>query len=88
MRSSQLFDLKKMDAALRSKPQDADNVSLTETIAHTVNTQALHEKVEADAALAEALMRRDRARAAQREAEAELRQVRGKLSFWQRIFGA
>ena len=87
LRSGELFDLKKMGAALRSKPQEADNVSLTETIAQTVNTQALHEKVEADAALAEALMRRDRARAAQSEAEAELRQLRGEHSFWQRIFG-
>ena len=90
LNSGELVDLEELAEAYSNEPPpDAEKkVSLTETIAQTLNTQALHEKVEADAALVEALMRRDRARAAHKEAEAELRQARGKLSFWQRLFGA
>ena len=86
--SGELFDLQKLAPALREKPQDPDKVSLTETLARTVNTQALHEQAQADAELADALMRRDRARAMQAEAEAELRRMRAALPWWQRIFGA
>ena len=68
--------------------QDPDKVSLAETLARTVNTQALHEQVQADAELADALMRRDRARAMQAEAEAELRRMRATLPWWKRMFGA
>ena len=88
LRSGELFDLQKLAPALREKPQDPDKVSLTETLARTVNTQALHEQVQADADLADALMRRDRARAMQAEAEADLRKVRGTLPWWKRMFGA
>jgi hypothetical protein len=88
LRSGELFDLKKLALALREKRRDPDKVSLAQTRARTVNTQALHEQVQADAELADALMRRDRARAMQAEAEAELRNMRGKLSLWQRMFGA
>jgi len=88
LRSGELFDLEKLAPALREKAQDPDKVSLAETLARTVNTQALHEQVQADAELADALMRRDRARAMQAEAEAELRRMRATLPWWKRIFGA
>ena len=88
LRSRELFDLQKLAPALREKPQDPEKVSLTETLARTATTQALHEQVRADAELADALMRRDRARAMQAEAEAELRRMRAKLPWWKRIFGA
>lgn len=89
LNTGELVDVEKFAEAYNKEPALAgEHVSLTETLAQTLNTQALHEKVEADAALAEALMRRDRARAAQKEAEDELRQVRGKLSWWQQLFGA
>ena len=88
LQSGELFDLQKLAPALREKPQDPDKVSLTETLARTATTQALHEQVQADAELADALMRRDRARAMQAEAEAELRRMRAKLPWWKRMFGA
>ena len=88
LRSGELFDLQKLAPALREKPQDPDKVSLSETLARTAATQALHEQVQADAELADALMRRDRARAMQTEAEAELRKMRGRLPWWKRMFGA
>jgi hypothetical protein len=88
LRSGQLFDLQRLAPALREKPQDPDKVSLTETLARTVNTQALQEQALADAELADALMRRDRARALQAEAEAELRRMRVTRPWWKRMFGA
>ena len=88
LRSGELFDLEKLAPALREKTQDPDKVSLAETLARTINTQALNERVQADAELADALMRRDRARAMQAEAEAELRRMRATLPWWKRIFGA
>ena len=87
LRSRELFDLQKLATVLRSPSPERSSASLTETLAMTMNTQALHDQVQADAALADALMRRDRARAMQAEAENDLRQVRGKLSWWQRLFG-
>jgi len=42
-------------------------------------------KIEADADIAEAAMRRDRARAAQAEAQREWREARKKLPWWQRL---
>jgi hypothetical protein len=88
LQSGELFDLQKLAPALREKPQEPEKVSLTETLARTAATQALHEQVQADAELADALMRRDRARAMQAEAEAELRRMRAKLPWWKRMLGA
>jgi hypothetical protein len=87
LRSGELFDLQKLAPPLREKRQEPDKVSLAETLARTVNTQALHEQVQADAELADALMRRDRARAMQAEAEAELHRMRAMLPWWKRMFG-
>jgi len=88
LRSGELFDLQKLAPTLREKPQDPDKLSLDETLARTANTQALREQVQADAELADALLRRDRARAMQAEAEAELRRMRARLPWWKRMFGA
>lgn len=46
--------------------------------------RALREKIDADADLAAAAMRRDRARAAKIAADAELREARKRLPWWQR----
>ena len=89
LRSGELFDLQKLAPALREKRRDhPDKVSLAETLARTVSTQALHQQVQADAELADALTRRDRARAMQVEAEAELRKMRATLPWWKRMFRA
>ena len=89
LRSGELFDLQKLAPALREKGQDhPDKVSLAKTLARTVHTQALHEQAQADAELADVLMRRDRARAMQAEAEAELHRMRATLPWWKRMFGA
>ena len=46
----------------------------------------LREKIETDGDIADAAMRRDRARAMQAEAERDLREARKKLPWWQRFF--
>jgi hypothetical protein len=50
-------------------------------------SESLKDKISADARIADAAMRRDRARAEQLRAKAELRELRKSLTWWQRWFG-
>jgi hypothetical protein len=86
LRTGELFDQQKLVDALGGDPQDlVDHPPLHRTQNLLHRAQVLREKIEADADIAEAAMRRDRARAAQAEAEDDLRKARKKLPWWQRL---
>lgn len=89
LRSGGLLDKKKLVDALRGDPNEfTDHPPLHRTQNLLRRAHLLREKIETDADIAEAAMRRDRARALQAEAEADLREARKKLSWWQRLFGS
>jgi len=87
LRSGDLFDKEKLVDALTGETHDLqEHPPVHETLNLLRRAQLLREKIEIDGDIADAAMRRDRARAAQAEAEKDLRKARGKLSWWQRLF--
>ncbi len=87
LRSGDLFDKEKLADALAVSVEEFDqHPPLHETENQVRRAQALRDRIEVDGDIAEAAMRRDRARAAQVEAEKDLREARKKLPWWQRLF--
>ena len=85
-RSGDLFDEDKLADALRSDPREfTDHPPAHHTQSLLRRAQLLREKIETHGEIADAAMRRDRAQAAQAEAEKDLREARKKLSWWQRL---
>lgn len=85
LRSGSLFPKVELAHALRPDPaQLFDHPPAYKSRDMTEKAQALRDKIEADADIAAAAMRRDRARAAKMQADAELREARKKLPWWQR----
>ena len=74
LRTGALFDLQKVREALKPNPEHLFKPPpLHESLSKLRRGKAFHEQTALDADLAKVLMRRDRARAAKLEAEAELR---------------
>ena len=85
LRTGALFEAQMLREALRPNPADLD----THPPAYKSwnlfeRARALKDKINADADIADAAMRRDRARAQKMQAEADLREARRKLPWWQR----
>ena len=88
LRTGALFDLQKVGEALKTNPEHLFNPPpLHETLNKLRRGKAFREQTELDADIAEVMMRRDRARAQQHEAEAELRTIKKKLPWWRRFSG-
>ena len=87
LRTGELFDRAKVAAAFRD---DAKTLFKQPPLHQTVNElrrgRMFRDKTEMDADLAQVMMRRDRARAAQAAAEVELQEIRKKLPWWRRFF--
>ena len=76
---------KKFGEALKTNREHLFNPPpLHESLNKLRRGKAFHEQTALDADLAKVLMRRDRARAAKLEAEAELRAMKQKLPWWRR----
>ena len=87
LRSGDLFDKEKLVDALNGDSQGfVRPPPLHETQNLLRRAQFLREKIETDGDIADAAMRRDRARAMQAEAERDLRAACQKLPWWQRLF--
>jgi hypothetical protein len=87
LRSGDLFDKDMLADALTGAVDEFDQYPpLHETENQLRRAHALRNRIEVDGDIAEAAMRRDRARAAQAEAEKDLREARRKLPWWQRLF--
>jgi hypothetical protein len=85
LRSGALFPKVELAHALRPDPAQLFNhPPAYKSRDMAEKAQALRDKIEADADIAAAAMRRDRARAAKMHADAELREARKKLPWWQR----
>lgn len=85
LRTGDLFDLEKVGEALKPTPEDLFNPPpLHETLNKTRRAKAFREQTEIDADLAEVMMRRDRLRAQQHRAKADLRAIQRKLPWWRR----
>lgn len=85
LRSGTLFQKERLGQALRPKPSQLHQHPPAYQSRNLLEkAQALKDKITADADIADAAMRRDRARAQQMEAEAELRAARRKLPWWKR----
>lgn len=85
LRTGALFDLQKVREAFKTNPGHLFNPPpLHESLSKLQRGKAFREKTELDTDLAKVMMRRDRARAAKLEAEAELRAMKQKLSWWHR----
>jgi hypothetical protein len=85
LRSGALLDKQKLGQALRPNPAELHkHPPAYKSWNLFERARALREKIHADADIADAAMRRDRARAQKIEAEAELRAARKKLPWWQR----
>ena len=85
LRTGALFDLQKVGEALKTNPEHLfDPPPLHETLNKLQRGKAFREQTELDADLAEVMMRRDRARAQQHEADEELRTIKKKLPWWRR----
>jgi hypothetical protein len=86
LQSGQLFDKNKLADSLAGDPHDlSEHPPVHRTWNLLRRARILRDKIEADADIAEAAMRRDRARAAQAEAQREWREARKKLPWWQRL---
>lgn len=86
LQSGTLFDKEKLAGTLRGDPDElTKHPPLHRTLNLLRRARMLRDKIEADADIAEAAMRRDRARAAQAEAQREWRDARRKLPWWQRL---
>ena len=76
LRTGALFDLQKVREALKPNPEHLFKPPpLHESLNKLRRGKAFHEQTELDADLAKVMMRRDRARAAKHEDEAELRTI-------------
>jgi hypothetical protein len=85
LRDEVLFPKQELAAALRPDPaQLFDHPPAYQSRDLTQKAEALRAKIDADAEIAAAAMRRDRARAAKMQADAELRAARKKLPWWRR----
>jgi hypothetical protein len=85
LRTGALFDLQKVREAFETNPEHLFNPPpLHESLSKLRRGKAFREQTEVDADLAAAMSRRDRARAAKLAAEAELRAMKQKLSWWRR----
>jgi hypothetical protein len=87
LRTGELFDRAKVAAAFRDDSKTLfEHPPLHQTVNELRRGRVFREKTEMDADLAQAMMRRDRARAAQAAAEVELEEIRKKLPWWRRFF--
>ena len=87
LRTGELFDRAKVAAAFRDDPKTLfKHPPLHQTINELRRGRMFRDKTEMDADLAQVMMRRDRARAAQASAEVELQEIRKKLPWWRRFF--
>lgn len=85
LRRGALFSARNLGQALRPDPHYLhDHPPAYQSRNLLDKARALKERISADADIAEAAMRRDRARAAKLEAEAALREARRKLPWWRR----
>lgn len=85
LREGALFPKQELAQSLRPHPaQLLDHPPAYKSRDLTEKAHALRAKIDADAEIAAAAMRRDRARAAKMQADAELREARKKLPWWQR----
>ena len=83
LRSGSLFDNRKLADALDPDFTQFERPSPSYVNANQVRrAHALREKIEADGELADAAMRRDRARAALAAAQADLKRAKGNRSWW------
>ena len=94
LRSGELFDQQKIAEAFRDNPKEFfKHPPLHQTFNKLRRGRILREKMEIDADMANVMIRRDQARAAQAreraaqaQAELELREIRKKLPWWRRFF--
>ncbi|MFN0218207.1 MAG: hypothetical protein ACKVP4_05255 [Hyphomicrobium sp.] len=85
LRSGALFEAHMLHEALRPNPADLhSHPPAYQSWNLFERARALKDKINADADIADAAMRRDRARAQKMQAEADLRAARKKLPWWQR----
>ena len=85
LRTGSLFDLQKVGEALKTNQEHLFNrPPLHETLNKLRRGKAFREQTELDADLADAMMRRDRARKKQHEEETEIRTIKKKLPWWRR----
>ena len=85
LRTGALFETRMLHEALRPNPTDLhSHPPAYKSWNLFERARALKDKINADADIADAAMRRDRARAQKMQAEADLRAARRKLPWWQR----
>ena len=85
LRTGALFDTQKAAEALKTNRDHLFNPPpLHETLNKLRRGKAFREQTELDADIAEVMMRRNRARAQQHEADEELRTIQKKLPWWRR----
>lgn len=85
LRTGSLFNKRTLGEALRPNPLELrDHPPEYKSWNLFRRARALKEKIQEDTEIADAAMRRDRARAEQMRAEADLRAARQKLPWWQR----
>jgi hypothetical protein len=87
LQTGELFDKHKMADVLSGDPNELTQHPPVHRILNLLRrAKILKEKIEADTEIAEAAMRRDRARAAKAQADREWREARRHLPWWQRFF--